>query len=40
MDLTAAQMLREEREAIAAEARRETCGGEDPQKAVESGESA
>jgi len=40
VDLTSAQVLGEQREIIAAEARSEAYGREDPQKAVGSGESA
>jgi hypothetical protein len=40
VDLTATQVFCEQREAIAAKARSQTCGGEDPQKAVGSAESA
>ena len=40
VNLTTPQVLSEQREAIAAESRSQTCGGEDPQKAVSRGEAA
>ena len=40
VDLTAAQVLREQREAIATRAGSQARGGEDPQEAVDSAQSA